>query len=562
MMTIVVLFILMGLTWVKLMVQGVYLTHKMQQLGYHNMKFIKWLDGKQFREVLMWNIFELLAALLLILLFYFTISQSGAYKYIVTVIMFVTFAWKIIHPFISGWVGPIARKKNKKNLVYTQRVIRLLITHGIVSGIILGFVFVYSIFPIDDFTYSTWQFFRLNAFLLFVSVVSPAILILSNVINIPVEGLVHRFYFVKARGRLKKAGLVNIGITGSFGKTSTKFFLSTLLQQHFKTLHTPSSYNTPMGISKVLNGETLTDYEYFVCEMGADHNGEIAGLCKLVKIKYGILTSIGPQHLETFGSVENIIKTKFAILTNLPADGFGVYNYDSELIRENVNKFNIAAPLYAYSMEEKDFSKVEVYSDNVRYTRKGLEFTVHFKNGDTFDVSANLLGRHNVLNLTAAILTAKMLGLSQDEIRRGLAAIEPVEHRLQLIDSGSGILVIDDAFNSNLAGATEALNVLREIEGGQKIIITPGFIDLGAKEDEHNEIFGQRIAEKADIAIIVGLERTKKIQDGIRSRNFPEDNLFVVESLNAATQILSKTAKIGDVVLFENDLPDIFSEKN
>ncbi|MBP5448806.1 MAG: hypothetical protein J6Y01_01695, partial [Spirochaetales bacterium] len=220
------------------------------------------------------------------------------------------------------------------------------------------------------------------------------------------------------------------------------------------------------------------------------------------------------------------------------------------------------APLYAYSMEEKDFSKVEVYSDNVRYTRKGLEFTVHFKNGDTFDVSANLLGRHNVLNLTAAILTAKLLGLSQDEIRRGLVAIEPVEPRLRLIDSGSGILVIDDAFNSNLAGATEALNVLREIEGGQKIIITPGFIDLGAKEDEHNEIFGQRIAEKADIAIIVGLERTKKIQDGIRSRNFPEDRLFVVESLNAATQILSTKAKIGDVVLFENDLPDIFSEKN
>ena len=562
MMTIVVLFILMVMTWIKLMVQGVYLTHKMQQLGYHNMKFIKWLDGKQFREVLMWNIFELLTALLGILICYFTISKTNAYKYIVTVIMLAVFGWKIIHPWLAGWVGPKARKKNKKSLVYTQRVIRLLITHGIVSGVVLGFVFVYSIFPIDDFTYSTCQFFRLNAFLLFISIISPVIIIISNILNIPVEALVHRFYFVKAQRRLRKACLTNVGITGSYGKTSTKFFLSALLRQHYRTLTTPSSYNTPMGISKVLNGENLTDYECFVCEMGADHNGEIAGLCKLAPIKYGILTSIGPQHLETFGSVENIIKTKFAILTKLPSDGFGVYNYDSELIRENVNNFNIVAPLHAYSMEEKDFSKIDAYSDNVHYTRRGLEFTVHFKDGDTIDVSVNVLGRHNVLNLTAAILTAKLLGLNRDEIMRGIAAIEPVEHRLQLLDSGSGILVIDDAFNSNLAGATEALNVLREMEGNNKIIITPGFIDLGAKEDEHNRIFGQIIAEKADIAIIVGQNRTKQIQEGILSQNFPTDHLFVVENLNEATQILSKVAQIGDVVLFENDLPDIFDDKN
>lgn len=561
MLTIIVLAFLVFLTYIKLVIQGIYLTHKMQQLGYHNLKFIKWLDGKQFREVLMWNIFELLVPLLFILILYFTIRDSAIYKYISTIIMLATFSWKIVHPFIAGWVGPVARKKNKKNLVYTPRVIRLLISHSVVTITILLFVFGYSI-SLDEFTFATWNFFRFNAFLLFISLISPVSLIIANFINIPIENFVHWTYFVKAKRRLVKADLVNFGITGSFGKTSTKFFLSTLLREKFPTLHTPSSYNTPMGISKVLNGEDLGQYSHFVCEMGADHNGEIAVLCKLVPIKYGILTSIGLQHLETFGSVDNIVKTKFAILEKLPKDGIGIYNYDSELITQNIGKFDIQAKLYAYSMKEHDFSKVDLYADDVKYTRKGLKFDVHFKDGSTLNVATSLLGKHNVLNLMAAIQMAKLLGLSDTEILTGIAKIEPVEHRLQLIDSGSGILVIDDAFNSNLDGATEALNVLHEIEGGQKIVITPGFIDLGEKEDEHNFKFGQKIAEKVDIAIIVGKNRTIKIQEGINSQNFDKDKLFVVDSLSEATKILGSVAKLGDIVLFENDLPDIFNESN
>jgi len=152
--------------------------------------------------------------------------------------------------------------------------------------------------------------------------------------------------------------------------------------------------------------------------------------------------------------------------------------------------------------------------------------------------------------------------LSKDEICRGVDKIVPVEHRLQLIDNNNGILVLDDAFNANLSGATEALRVLNEIEGGKKIVVTPGLIDLGDKEEEHNKIFGERICKYCDVAILVGKMKTKKIQESLLKSGFLKNNMYVVNSLEESKSILAKIVKIGDVILFENDLPDAFSENN
>ncbi|HPK63024.1 MAG TPA: Mur ligase family protein, partial [Spirochaetota bacterium] len=297
-------------------------------------------------------------------------------------------------------------------------------------------------------------------------------------------------------------------------------------------------------------------------EMGADHKGEIDLLCKLVDIDYGILTSIGLQHLETFGNIDNIVETKFAILKNIPEKNFGVYNYDSELIIERLSQYKAKANLYCYSIVEKSFEKVSIYAENIKHTRKGLEFDAFLWDGDVYNVKTTLLGRHNASNLLAAILTAKLIGLSKDEICRGVDKIVPVEHRLQLIDNNNGILVLDDAFNANLSGATEALRVLNEIEGGKKIVVTPGLIDLGDKEEEHNKIFGERICKYCDVAILVGKMKTKKIQESLLKSGFLKNNMYVVNSLEESKSILAKIVKIGDVILFENDLPDAFSENN
>ena len=562
--TIFFLVILLIATFLTLIIYSIYLIHKLQLLGYKNQKFIKWLESRNFREVLVWDIFELLFPLFLILVFYFTINPQNIplYKYITATIISLVFLWKLIHPFIKGWIGPLATKNVKKPLKWTSRVIRLFITLNLLSIVILVFGFIFTAMPLDVFTLSTWAFFKFNAFLLFVSVISPIIVIAANFINFPIEKLIQFFYWTKAKNKLLKANLFNIGITGSYGKTSTKFFLATILAEKYKTLFTPASFNTPMGISKVVNEEkNLNDYKYFVVEMGADHLGEIDYLCKLVKINCGILTAIGLQHLETFGSIKNIIKTKFAILVNILENGFGIYNYDSPLVRENINIFPIKAKLYCYSLEEKDFSKVNVYATDIRHTRSGLEFKAFFDTGEVLDIKTELLGSHNASNLLAAMLCAKVIGLTKEEIEEGIKKIKPVEHRLQRIDAGTGVLVLDDAFNSNLAGATEALKILKEIDGNKKIIVTPGLVELGEKEDEQNKIFGNRMANYVDYAILIGKEKTKKIYEGLIELNFNKDRIIVVSSLNEARGILQSIVKPGDVVLFENDLPDTFNEK-
>lgn len=562
MITILFLILLMIMTFAKLMIQGIYLIHKLQQLGYKNMKYIKWLEGSQFRDALMWSIFELLTPLTIILILFFTIETIPIYKYLTSSIMLAVFLWKLIHPFLSGWVGPRAKAKTKKPLVYTPRVIRLFATLIIISAIIILFVFWFTATPIEEFTLDAWAFFKFNSFLLFVSIVTPIILLIANTTNQPIEKIVHWGYFTKAKRKLAKSSMVKIGITGSYGKTSTKFFLSAILSEKFVTLCPPSSYNTPMGISKIINSTDLKKYQYFVAEMGADHKGEIDLLCKLVNIDYGILTSIGLQHLETFGTIDNIVETKFAILENIPENNFGVYNYDSELIVDHLSQYKAQSKLYCYSIIEKSFEKVSIFAENIKHTRKGLEFDAYLWNGEVYNIKTALLGRHNASNLLAAILTAKLIGLSKEEICRGIDKITPVEHRLQLIDNNNGILVLDDAFNANLPGATEALRVLNEIEGGKKIVVTPGLIDLGDKEDEHNKIFGERIYKYCDIAILVGRMKTKKIQEGLSESGFNENNLYIVNSLEESKNILAKIIKIGDVVLFENDLPDAFSENN
>lgn len=545
----------------KVFIQGLYFIHKLQQLGYENQKFIKWLEGNQYRPLLIWNIFELLIPLFLMLLLFFNyhIIDLKLYKYIISIIMLSVFSWKLIHPFLAGWVGP--RAKVKKPLVYTARVKRLLATLLLLISLFLFFVFLFTVTPFDRFTLSTRAFFKYNAFILLFSVITPITVLAANMANTPLEKFIHLLYFNRARKKLAQSDIKNIGITGSFGKTSTKFFTHQILSEHHATLTTPSSYNTPMGISRVINDEELSNYKIFVAEMGADRFGDINTLCRLVKPDYGILTAIGIQHLKTFETEDNIIKTKFSLLENVKPDGFGIYNYDNEIIKKNMHRFDIKARLYSYSIDKENAAKVDIYAENIRHTREGLSFKAIFKDGRELEINTELLGRHNAQNLLASILTADLLGLSEEEIKRGVRKIKPVEHRLQKIDPGTGVLILDDAFNSNISGATEALNVLREIEGNKKILITPGLVELGEEEQKANRNFGNHIAGKADITILIGKERTKDIYEGIMEKRGSEDNLYVVNSLNEAQEILKTVVAPGDVVLFENDLPDTYSEE-
>lgn len=559
MLTLMFVFFLAGLCFAKIIIQGIYLIHKLQQLSYSNAKMLTWLEGTTYRKVLVWNLFELFIPLLMILMFYFVSKgQLVVYKWVTSSIMVAVFIWKIIHPFSAGWMG---KKANyKKPLVYTARVKRLLFTLGLLVFIILSLTFISVIYPLNRFSLSSWFFFRYNAFILLYSVLTPIFILIANLINAPVEKLVRYIYFVKAKVKLQKSQVSSIGITGSFGKTSTKFFLASVLNSKYKTLTTPSSFNTPMGISKVLNGEMLDGYKYFTAEMGADHVGDIKELCNLVQPKAGIITAVGIQHLETFGTPENILKTKLELFDAIPESGFGIYNYDCKMLRDGIAEQSYKFPLYSYSMEPQNFSNVDLYAKDIIQDYNGLAFSACFKDGRILNIKTGLLGRHNVLNLLAVILAAWKNGMSDKEIEFGMRSVEAVDHRLKRIDSGNGVLVLDDAFNSNYNGAIEAVNVLNEIGTNKKIVVTPGFVELGDMEAEQNRNFGSYMASKIDYAILVGGGKSMSIRDGLLDKGFAFDHIFQVDSLSDAQNVLAKILTVGDVVLFENDLPDVYSK--
>ncbi|MGN0794739.1 MAG: UDP-N-acetylmuramoyl-tripeptide--D-alanyl-D-alanine ligase [Aristaeellaceae bacterium] len=370
----------------------------------------------------------------------------------------------------------------------------------------------------------------------------------------PVEKLVSEMYFRDAQKKLAaRPDLIKIGITGSYGKTSVKFILGTILQEKFQVLVTPSSFNTPMGVTRVIREKLMPAHQVFVAEMGARHVGDIRELCRLVHPQHGVLTSVGPQHLDTFHTLERIKSTKYELMDAIPDGGCCFFPDDGAICRE----------LFDRTMKEKRLCALhgaddaDVWASDITVSGAGSAFTLHTVN-DEIRCQTRLLGEHNIQNVLLAATVALHLGMTLRQVTRGIARIAPVEHRLQLIPS-AGVTIIDDAFNANPNGAKAALKVLREFDG-RRIIITPGMVELGSGEDAFNYEFGRFMAECVDVAILVGPKHTAPIAKGLREAGFPGENVHVAASLEEASAILRQIGRAGDVALFENDLPDNYSE--
>jgi len=371
----------------------------------------------------------------------------------------------------------------------------------------------------------------------------------------PIEKAINAGFFKSAQQKLnERDDLIKIGITGSYGKTSTKFALRDILSVKFNVLATPSSFNTPMGVSSIVNNELKRSHQVFIAEMGARHVGDIKELVELVHPRYALLTSIGPQHMDTFGSINNIVNTKNEIMEGLPEDGVGFFASDGEFCDRLFVKCEREKYRTAYDPNRKPHMLIgEVQVDN-----QGSRFTLTCSDGTSARCRSKLLGRHNIQNIALAASCARRLGMTMEEIARGIRRIEPVEHRLQLIPGP--ITVIDDAFNSNPSGSAEALNVLSGFTSGRRIIVTPGMVEQGDKEDDINYAFGAQMRGRVDYAILVGPKHTAPIRTGMVDSGFDEEHIITVTDLTEATSELHKLGRPGDVVLFENDLPDNYNE--
>jgi UDP-N-acetylmuramoyl-tripeptide--D-alanyl-D-alanine ligase len=285
--------------------------------------------------------------------------------------------------------------------------------------------------------------------------------------------------------------------------------------------------------------------------MGADHVGEITYLMKFVQPSVGVVTSIGPQHLSTFGSQENIIREKMQEIELLPSDGFGIMNYDNEMIRNYHVKNPVKCATYGIQSNDVDYR-----AEEIRYTPTGSSFTV-VHGEERIQMETKLLGEHNILNILSAVAAARHLGVEWNVIRRAVKTMKQVEHRLELKNI-NGYRFIDDAFNSNPVGSAMALEVLGMMPN-RRYIVTPGMIDLGEKQDEMNREFGRKMKGKADTVILVGEQQTKAIYEGLEESGFDMKQVLVVKAVREAFDFIYETADKKDTILLENDLPDAFS---
>lgn len=371
-------------------------------------------------------------------------------------------------------------------------------------------------------------------------------------ITAPIEAAVRNRYLNEAKQILAKdSSLIRIGITGSFGKTTTKNIMQAMVSEKYNSLMTPASYNTPMGITRTIREMLKPIHQVFVCEMGADHVGDIAELMDFVHPVIGVVTSIGPQHLNTFGSQENITREKMKMIEMLPADGFGVLNYDNSFIRNYQIRNHVKVVTYGIHSTDVDYR-----ARDITYTSTGSEFTVVCKEG-SYHLETKLLGELNILNILSAVAVARHLNISWEEIAVAVSQMKQVEHRLQL-KRINGYRFIDDAFNANPTGSKMALEVLGMMPG-RRIIVTPGMIDLGEKQSEINYQFGTYMKGKADTVILVGKIQTEPIWRGLKDSGYDMKSVLVVDRVQEAFHYVYTNATVEDTILLENDLPDAFN---
>lgn len=445
----------------------------------------------------------------------------------------------------------------KKPLVYTNRAKRILFAASL-AAFIISVLFLLII-------ESNNQIFNqiiLNSVLIFAApILALKCVFVGNLILTPIESTIKWRYEQSARLILgENTNLKKVGITGSYGKTTTKVISSHLLQSKYKTLPTPQSYNTFLGIIRVIREELKPYHEIFVVEMGAYIPGEIKKICGLVHPDISVITEVGPQHLERFGTIDNVARAKYEIVQGLPRNGTLIIYTDNPLCSTLANRakdegYNVLK----YGIASNN-SLLDARASEIEYSRNGTSFQLHVQGSNARKVEIPLLGYHNVLNVLASTLVALQFEISLEEIVRNYSSIPPIPHRLQLINSGNGITIIDDSYNSNIVGVHNSLDLLEKIALEGKIIVTPGIVELGELEYIENYRFGEHIARVCTRVILVGLKRTRAIQAGLQSCGFPREQMVVVPGLKEATLELAKITCPEDTVLFSNDLPDNYSE--
>lgn len=538
----------------------------LQQCGYRGKRYFKWLTSPETPYLS-----RLMLLCILGFLFFLVLGTNFAPIVGEEAAAYVGFASFAL--FTALYIRTESAVNAKVPLKKTKRLVRLCVTFAITLCVfVFGLMLLCSSIAIWIGDEIVWLL--RYSLICGVPILLPYILFVAYLINEPMEGLIKRYYIRQAKTKLDNTKVLKIGITGSYGKTSVKEILRTILSQKYRVLATPASYNTPLGIAITVKSLDST-HDVFLAEMGARNKGDIKELALLVKPDYGVLTGINNQHLESFGTIENIKNTKFELFENLaqsagdgadgPNDGQGkndgncrngkgFFSSDNEGARELYERFGGEKYFAGIGGAENDL----VTATELSTSEQGTSFTLNIAGEKPVMCSTVLLGKHSVSNICLAAAVAYKVGLTPEEIAKGINRLQSVGHRLELVPNNKKIVIIDDSYNCNEDGAKAAMEVLDTFKG-RKIVVTPGLVELGKMENVANLSFGTLLAAHADKVIVIGKHNAEMIINGLTAGGMDKADISFAKNLNKGNEILNAMLAEGDVVLFENDLPDNYS---
>ncbi|RJP27496.1 MAG: UDP-N-acetylmuramoyl-tripeptide--D-alanyl-D-alanine ligase [Candidatus Omnitrophota bacterium] len=382
----------------------------------------------------------------------------------------------------------------------------------------------------------------------------PLALVAANIVLAPFEYLNQRRYVKEAKQILRDKNPHIIGITGSYGKTSTKHILAHILAAHSPTLATPGSVNTRMGITRIIRERLRDEHRFFIVEMGAYKIGSIRSLCAFTPPKSGMITAIGLAHWERFQSIETVTQAKSELVRALPPGGIAVLNGDDPQCRKIAENLHIQPYFYGLSAEN---GRVDCRIRDIEVTPTGTDCVFEY-GGRQYKIHIPLFGNHQVLNTAAAFLMSVLLSVPPIVAVAALRSLPPISHRLVVNRGGDGITIIDDSYNSNPSGFLSALDVLQSLPGERKILVTPGMVELGDKKEEEHLRIAAHAAKMCHRICLIAPERIPEMRSGLLQNGFPSENIHEFASLLNAREWMNGFLRAGDVVLFENDLPDVY----
>lgn len=511
--------------------------HVLQQEDYMNDRLWKWIfENKVFDKKLTWGLLILGAV-------YFTGYVQG---FFLNFLVFICLA-------IVAYLEKDPRKDGKKKLASTSRAKRIYFTGLALVAVFGGGLLFLAHHP--------WA-------LIFPVQLVPFGLALGNTILKPFEEIVQKGYWDEARAKMAAYNPTVIAITGSYGKTSVKHILGHILKAHAPTLITPGSVNTPMGITRIVREQLDEGHQYLVVEMGAYGPGSIKKLCQLTPPDYGIITALGHAHYERFRSLETVAKAKFELAQAVVVKNGEMvihertlrFPYPREVRSAYEDSFLVCGEPPGKDSPKADISylsKNDVHINKVAQTRTGIKIELKWKS-DVHVFEVPLFGIHHGHNAALAFALGLKLGLSPAGMIKALKTLPQIDHRLEVKEQPDGSRLIDDAYNSNPLGFRSALDFMVTAETeGKKILITPGMVELGVAHDEVHLKIGEYAGEVVDVAIVVAPKRIPTFVKGFKQTGGAKV-LVEVETFDEANKWLAANRGPGDLILLENDLPDIY----